>query len=77
MTLNPAPPRRRLLTVTEYAALTRVPEQTVRHWLRHGSLRGRDLNAGKAGRRHARWRVLASEVDRYRRRAGHPRGGGA
>ena len=56
---------RRLLSVAEFARETGVPAQTVRDWLRSGRLRGRDLNAGTGKR--ARWRVLASEVERYRR----------
>lgn len=61
---------RRLLTVAEYAALTGESPQAVRDRLRRGLLRGRDLNAGKPGRTYARWRVLASEADRYLRRRG-------
>ncbi len=59
---------RRLLTVAEFARETGVPAQTVRDWLRSGRLRGRDLNAGTGKR--ARWRVFASEADRYLRERG-------
>lgn len=61
---------RRLLSVAEYAALTGTPVQTVRGRLRAGRLRGRDLNADRPGRTNARWRVFASEADRYLRERG-------
>ncbi len=61
---------RRLLSVAEYAALTGTPEQTVRAQLREGRLRGRNLNADRPGRVRARWRVFASEADRYLRERG-------
>lgn len=61
---------RRLLTVAEFSDLADVSDQQVRAMLRDGRLRGRDLNAGKPGRRNARWRVLATEADRYLRKSG-------
>ena len=61
---------RRLLTVAEFADLADVSRQQVRAMLRDGRLGGRDLNAGRPGRTHARWRVFASEADRYLRERG-------
>ena len=61
---------RRLLTVAEFCAAADVPAQTARAWLREGKLRGRDLNADRPGRARARWRIFASEADRYNRDTG-------
>jgi len=61
---------RRLLTVAEFCAAADVPEQTARAQLREGRLRGRNLNADRPGRVRARWRVFASEADRYLRERG-------
>ena len=50
-----------LLTVPEVAAMLRLDEQTVRKWLREGTLPGFRLgNNRKAG-----WRVRRSELDDY------------
>jgi excisionase family DNA binding protein len=49
-----------LLTVPEVAALLRLSEQTVRKWLREGTLAGIQLGSRQAG-----WRVRRSDVDRF------------
>ncbi len=64
MTTSDAPRGRRLLTVAEFAAVSGMSKWSVRAKLRDGRLRGRDLNADKPRRTYARWRVLASEVER-------------
>lgn len=64
----------RMYTVTEVADRLRVHPQTIREWLREGTLEGVRLGGTKAG-----WRVSGSEVERYlneRRSAPRrPRGG--
>ena len=50
-----------LLTVPEVAAMLRLNEQTVRRWLRDGTLPGFRFGQN----RKAGWRVRRSELDRY------------
>lgn len=50
-----------LLTVPEVAAMLRLNEQTVRKWLRDGTLPGYRLGSN----RKAGWRIRRSEVEAY------------
>jgi len=54
-------------TVEEAADRLRVHAQTVRRWLRAGTLQGTSIN------RRAGWRIRASEVERFLNEG--PRGG--
>ena len=56
----------RWLTVAQIAEQLGVHEQTVRRWLRAGTLPGRNLG-GKAG-----YRVRAQDVDRFMAQGGKP-----
>ena len=64
----------RMYTVPEVAEQLRVHEQTIRSWLRDGTLDGIRLGGTKAG-----WRISSSAVQQYleRRRATTPTSGGA
>ena len=50
-----------LLTVPEIAAMLRLNEQTVRRWLRDGTLPGFRIGQN----RKAGWRARRSEVEQY------------
>ena len=50
----------RMLTVREVAERLRVPEQTVRRWLRDGRLRGARLGGTKLG-----YRIAESDVETF------------
>lgn len=49
----------RTMKVSEVAARLRVSEETVRNWLRAGTLKGTRLGGKRAG-----WRVPIAEVER-------------
>lgn len=49
-----------MLTVPDVAARLRVPEQSVRRWLRSGRLEGIRLGGTKAG-----WRIEPEAVERF------------
>ncbi len=53
-----------LLTVREVAQRLKVTEQTVRHWIRDGKLKGARLGGDRTG-----WRIRESEVERLVREA--------
>lgn len=47
-----------VLTVPEFAAVTGIPDRTVRFQLKKGTIRGTQFD------RHSPWRIPATEVDR-------------
>jgi excisionase family DNA binding protein len=49
-----------LLTVPEVATMLRLNEQTVRKWLRQGTIPGISMGSRQAG-----WRVRRSDVERF------------
>jgi excisionase family DNA binding protein len=49
-----------MLTVSDVAARLKVPEQSVRRWLRDGRMEGIRLGGTKAG-----WRIEPEAVERF------------